>query len=158
MTEFTLSVGEYHALQYKKRVEDKAVAPETIPEGSTEKSRPQQPTPSRPQSRMIRSQGCVNPVKTIRALQVQSARVIEEAEKAPTPVTPSPPRSVPTERAPWMPSTSEIASRFGAILTPNQIPLYVCGAIIDDAEAAAQHFDPMTNQRRGYYIGLFHEL
>ncbi|KAG2770246.1 hypothetical protein PC129_g22326 [Phytophthora cactorum] len=35
MTEFTLSVGEYHALQYKKRVEDKAVAPETIPEGSS---------------------------------------------------------------------------------------------------------------------------
>ncbi|KAG6941745.1 hypothetical protein JG687_00019463, partial [Phytophthora cactorum] len=28
--EFTLSVGEYHALQYKKRVEDKAAAPETI--------------------------------------------------------------------------------------------------------------------------------
>ncbi|KAG6950375.1 hypothetical protein JG688_00014181 [Phytophthora aleatoria] len=29
-TEFTLSVGEYHALQYKNRVEDKAAAPETI--------------------------------------------------------------------------------------------------------------------------------
>ncbi|KAG2760913.1 hypothetical protein PC116_g29628 [Phytophthora cactorum] len=38
----------------------------------------------------------------------------DEEEKAPTPVTPSSPRSVPTERAPWMPSASEIASRFGA--------------------------------------------
>ncbi|KAG3145635.1 hypothetical protein PC128_g24174 [Phytophthora cactorum] len=34
-TEFTLSVDEYHALQYKKRVEDKAAAPETILEGSS---------------------------------------------------------------------------------------------------------------------------
>ncbi|KAG2873974.1 hypothetical protein PC114_g25550 [Phytophthora cactorum] len=31
-------------------------------------------------------------------------------------------------------------------------------AIVDDAEAAAQHFDPMTNQRRDYFIGLSHEL
>ncbi|KAG2973523.1 hypothetical protein PC120_g26133 [Phytophthora cactorum] len=66
----------------------------------------------------------------------------DEEEKAPTSVTSSSPRSVPTERAPWMPSTSEITS----------------SAIIDDAEAAAQHFDPMTNQRRDYFIGLFHEL
>ncbi|KAG2803438.1 hypothetical protein PC129_g19657 [Phytophthora cactorum] len=55
-------------------------------------------------------------------------------------------------------SASEIASRFGATSPPNQIPLYVCSAIYDDAEAAAQHFDPMTNQRRDCYIGLFHEL
>ncbi|KAG4049270.1 hypothetical protein PC123_g15447 [Phytophthora cactorum] len=39
----------------------------------------------------------------------------DEEEKAPTPVTPSSSRSVPTERALWMPSGSEIASRFGAI-------------------------------------------
>ncbi|KAG2779495.1 hypothetical protein PC129_g18843 [Phytophthora cactorum] len=31
-------------------------------------------------------------------------------------------------------------------------------AINDDAEAAAQHFDPITNQRRDYYIRLFHVL
>ncbi|KAG3104175.1 hypothetical protein PI124_g12924 [Phytophthora idaei] len=82
----------------------------------------------------------------------------EEEEKAPTPVTPSSPRSVPTERVPWMPSASEIASRFGVASPPDRIPLYVCSAIIDDPEAAAQHFDPMTNQRRDYYIELFHEL
>ncbi|KAG2870597.1 hypothetical protein C6341_g27861 [Phytophthora cactorum] len=38
-----------------------------------------------------------------------------------------------------MPSASEIASRFGATSPPNPIPLYVCSAIVDDAEAAAQH-------------------
>ncbi|KAG3119917.1 hypothetical protein C6341_g27379 [Phytophthora cactorum] len=43
----------------------------------------------------------------------------DEKEKAPTPVTPSSPPSVPTERAPWMPSASEIASRFGATSPPN---------------------------------------
>ncbi|KAG3107845.1 hypothetical protein PI125_g12356 [Phytophthora idaei] len=34
-TESTLSVDEHHALQYKKRVKDKAAAPETILEGSS---------------------------------------------------------------------------------------------------------------------------
>ncbi|KAG2889435.1 hypothetical protein PC129_g20856 [Phytophthora cactorum] len=82
----------------------------------------------------------------------------DEEEKAPTPVTPSSPRSVPQECAPWMSSASEIASRFGATSPPNPIPLHVCSTIVDDAEAAAQHFDPMTNQRRDYFIGLFHEL
>ncbi|KAG3055091.1 hypothetical protein PI125_g25761 [Phytophthora idaei] len=57
-----------------------------------------------------------------------------------------------------MSSASEIASRFGATSPPNPIPLYVCSAIVDDADAVAQHFDPMTNQRRDYFIGLFHEL
>ncbi|KAG3076050.1 hypothetical protein PI124_g14151 [Phytophthora idaei] len=92
-----------------------------------------------------------------RALSSKRSRN-EEGEKAPTPVTPSSPRSVSTEHAPWMPSASEIASRFGATSPPNPIPLYVYSTIVDDAEAAAQHFDPMTNQRRGYFIGLFHEL
>ncbi|KAG2784133.1 hypothetical protein PC129_g19850 [Phytophthora cactorum] len=53
-----------------------------------------------------------------------------------------------------MPGASDIASRFDATSPPNLIPLYVYRAINDDAEAAAQ----MTNQRRDYYIGLFHEL
>ncbi|KAG4039664.1 hypothetical protein PC123_g24787 [Phytophthora cactorum] len=180
-TESTLSVDEYHALQYKKRVEDKAATPETILEGSsvfhtdgsmatdygsdisdvpmedgevpssaadsesaavahdpvTGSRRPREDDPSASSSKRSRS---------------------EEVEKAPTPVTPSSPRSVPTERAPWMPSASEIASRLGATSSPNPIPLYVCSAIVDDAEAAAQHFDPMRNQRRDYFLGLVHEL
>ncbi|KAG3054957.1 hypothetical protein PI125_g25786 [Phytophthora idaei] len=90
-TESILSVDEYHALQCKKRVEDKAAAPETILKGSsvfhTDGSMPtdygsdisdvpMEPTPSRPQLRMSRSQGRVDPVKKIRALQVRSARVM----------------------------------------------------------------------------------
>ncbi|KAG2970402.1 hypothetical protein PC118_g16893 [Phytophthora cactorum] len=89
-TESTLSVDEYHALQYKKRVEDKAAAPETILEGSsmlnTDGSMPTDygsdirdvpmedgevsSSAADSESRMIRSQGRVDPVKTIRALQV----------------------------------------------------------------------------------------
>ncbi|KAG2819128.1 hypothetical protein PC110_g23125 [Phytophthora cactorum] len=159
MTEFTLSVGEYHALQYKKRVEDKAVAPETIPEGSSVVNTDgSMPTDYGSDICDLRMEDGEVP---------SSAADSESAAVAHDPVTglrqpreddPSASSSKRSQRAPWMPSTSEIASRFGAILTPNQIPLYVCGAIIDDAEAAAQHFDPMTNQRRGYYIGLFHEL
>ncbi|KAG2787746.1 hypothetical protein PC129_g23322 [Phytophthora cactorum] len=179
--ESTLSVDEYHALQHKKRVEDLAAAPRTLLEGSlvlntdgrmptdygsdfsdipmedgevpssaadsesaavahepvTGSRRPREDDPSASSSKRSRN---------------------DEEEKASTPVTPSSPRSVSTERAPWMPSASEIASRFGATSPPNPNPLYVCRAIIDDAEAAAQHFDPMPNQRRDYYIGLFHEL
>ncbi|KAG3076296.1 hypothetical protein PI125_g21540 [Phytophthora idaei] len=180
-TESTLSVDEYHALQYKKRVEDKAAAPETILEGlsvlNTDGSMPtdygsaisdvsmeDEEVPSSAADSESAAVAHV-PVTGSRRPREDDPRASsskrsrnDEEEKAPTPVTPSSPRSVPTERAPWMPSASEIASRFGATLPPNPIPLYVCSAIIDDAEAAAQHFDPMKNQRRDYYIGPFHEL
>ncbi|EGZ10901.1 hypothetical protein PHYSODRAFT_337671 [Phytophthora sojae] len=53
---------------------------------------------------------------------------------------------------------SKIADRVGNTVPPNEIPLYVCSGIHDDAVAEEQHFDPLTNQRRDYYIGLFHEL
>ncbi|KAG2813805.1 hypothetical protein PC118_g15404 [Phytophthora cactorum] len=179
-TESKLSVDEYH-IQYKKRVEDKAAAPETILEGSpvlnTDGS---MPTDYGSDISDVSMEGGEVPSS---AADSESAAVAhepvtgsrrhredgpsassskrsrnDEEEKAPTPVTPSSTRSDPTERAPWMPSASEIASRFGATSPPNPIPLYVCSAIIDDAEAAAQRFDPMTNQRRDYFIGLFHEL
>uniref|UniRef100_H3HA16 Uncharacterized protein n=1 Tax=Phytophthora ramorum TaxID=164328 RepID=H3HA16_PHYRM len=61
-------------------------------------------------------------------------------------------------REPWMPSQSEIGSRFGATAPPNLYALYSCNAIVDDDVAKRLHFDPMTDQRRDYYIGLFHEL
>uniref|UniRef100_H3H5X7 Uncharacterized protein n=1 Tax=Phytophthora ramorum TaxID=164328 RepID=H3H5X7_PHYRM len=61
-------------------------------------------------------------------------------------------------REPWMPSQSEIGSRFGATAPPNLYALYSCNAIVDDDVAKRVHFDPLTNQRRDYYIGLFHEL
>ncbi|KAG3002876.1 hypothetical protein PC128_g5055 [Phytophthora cactorum] len=180
-TESTLSVDEYHALQYKKRVEDKAAAPETILEGSsvlnTDGSMPTDygsdisdvpmedgeapSSAANSQSAAVAHDPLTGPRRHREEDPGASSSKCsrnEEEKKAPTPVTPSSPRSVPTERAPWMLSASEIASRFGATSPPNQIPLYVCSTTNDDAEAAAQHFDPMTNQRRDYYIGLFHEL
>ncbi|KAG2983043.1 hypothetical protein PC121_g22651 [Phytophthora cactorum] len=178
-TESTLSVDEYHALQYKKRVEDKAAAPETILEGSsvfhTDGSMPTDygsdisdvpmedgEVPSSAadsESAAVAHEpvtGSRRPREDDPSASSSKRSRNDEEEKAPTPITPSSPRSVPTERAPSMPSASEIASRFGASSPP--ILLYVCSPIVDDAEAAAQHFDPMTNQRRDYFIGLFHKL
>uniref|UniRef100_H3GE83 Uncharacterized protein n=1 Tax=Phytophthora ramorum TaxID=164328 RepID=H3GE83_PHYRM len=61
-------------------------------------------------------------------------------------------------REPWMPSQFEISSRFGATVPPNLYALYSCNSIVDDDVAKRLHFDPMMDQRRDYYIGLFHEL
>ncbi|KAG2872162.1 hypothetical protein PC114_g26531 [Phytophthora cactorum] len=156
-TESTLSVDEYHALQYKKRVEDKAAAPETIVDGSsvwniygsmpTDYGSDISDVPMEdgevPSSASDSESAAVahEPVTGARrpreddpsASSSKRSRNDEE-EKAPTPVTPSSPRPVATQRAPWMPSASEIASRFGATSPPSPIPL------------------------RDYYIGLFHEL
>ncbi|KAL4156569.1 hypothetical protein PRNP1_005599 [Phytophthora ramorum] len=57
-----------------------------------------------------------------------------------------------------MPSQFEISSRFGATVPPNLSALYSCNSIVDDDVAKRLHFDPITDQRRDYYIGLFHEL
>uniref|UniRef100_H3GHG0 Uncharacterized protein n=1 Tax=Phytophthora ramorum TaxID=164328 RepID=H3GHG0_PHYRM len=59
---------------------------------------------------------------------------------------------------PWMPSQFEISSRFGATAPPNLYALYSCNSIVDDDVAKRLHFDPMTDQRRDDYNGLFHEL
>ncbi|ETK75732.1 hypothetical protein L915_17700 [Phytophthora nicotianae] len=62
------------------------------------------------------------------------------------------------------PRTGEEAQQPPVLVTPFsrlalQVMLRGCLlAINDDAEAANMHFDPSTNQRRDYYIGLFHEL
>ncbi|KAG2983928.1 hypothetical protein PC121_g22505 [Phytophthora cactorum] len=160
-TESTLAVDEYHALRYEKRVEDKAAAPETILEGSavwntdgsmtTDYGSDISDVPMEdgevPSSAADSESAAVahDPVTGSRrpreedpsASSLKRSRNAEE-EKAPTPVTPSSPRSVPTERAPWMPSASEIASRFGATSATNQILLYVCSAIIDDESKARQ--------------------
>ncbi|KAG3059559.1 hypothetical protein PC121_g13902 [Phytophthora cactorum] len=160
-TESTLSVDEYHALQYKKRVKDKAAAPETILEVSsvfhTDGSMPTDygsdisDVPMEdgevPSSAADSESAAVthDPVTGSRppreddpsASSSKSSRNKEE-EKAPTLVTCSSPRSVSTVRAAWMPSASEIASTFGATSAPNQILLYVCSAIIDDESKARQ--------------------
>ncbi|KAG6941850.1 hypothetical protein JG687_00019408 [Phytophthora cactorum] len=115
-TEARLSVGEYHALQLTKCAQEEAEAPKTIIEGSsmfytdgsmprdygsginthkplTGSRRPREEDPNASSSKRPRN---------------------DEEEMAPTPLTPSPPSYVAEERAPWMPSASEIASRFGA--------------------------------------------
>ncbi|GMF16048.1 unnamed protein product [Phytophthora fragariaefolia] len=61
-------------------------------------------------------------------------------------------------RDPWMPTPSEIQSRFGSTAPPSQYALYPCNGIIDDDATKELAFDPPPGQRRDYYIGLFHEL
>ncbi|KAE9280671.1 hypothetical protein PR003_g27894, partial [Phytophthora rubi] len=61
-------------------------------------------------------------------------------------------------RDPWMPSSSEIQSRYGSTTPVSRHALYSCNAIVDDDVAKELDFDPATDQRRDYYIGLFHEL
>ncbi|GMF60049.1 unnamed protein product [Phytophthora fragariaefolia] len=61
-------------------------------------------------------------------------------------------------RDPWMPTPSEIQSRFGSTAPPRQFALYSCNGIIDVDATKELDFDPATDQRRDYYIGLFHEL
>ncbi|KAE8994396.1 hypothetical protein PR003_g22655 [Phytophthora rubi] len=61
-------------------------------------------------------------------------------------------------RDPWMPSLSEIRSRYGNTTPVSRHALYSCNAIVDDDVTKELDFDPATDQRRDYYIGLFHEL
>ncbi|KAE9227503.1 hypothetical protein PF005_g4687 [Phytophthora fragariae] len=61
-------------------------------------------------------------------------------------------------RDPWMPSPSEIRSRYGSTSPASPYALYSCNAINDDDVTKELDFDPATDQRRDYYIGLFHEL
>ncbi|KAG2956889.1 hypothetical protein PC119_g27521 [Phytophthora cactorum] len=133
---------------YKKRVEDKAAAPETILEGSsvfhTDGSMPTDygsdisdvpmedgEVPSSAadsESAAVAHEpvtGSRRPREDGPSASSSKCSRNDEEENAPTPVTPSSPRSVPKERAPWMPSASEIASRFGATSPPNPIPLRV---------------------------------
>ncbi|KAE8964185.1 hypothetical protein PR002_g29050 [Phytophthora rubi] len=58
----------------------------------------------------------------------------------------------------WMPSPSEIRSRYGNTTPVSRHELNSCNAIVDDDGAKDLDFDPATDQRREYYIGLFHEL
>ncbi|KAE9022685.1 hypothetical protein PR002_g11919 [Phytophthora rubi] len=61
-------------------------------------------------------------------------------------------------RDPWMPSPSEIRSRYDNTSPLGPYALYSCSAITDDDVTKELDFDPATDQTRDYYIGLFHEL
>ncbi|POM67243.1 LOW QUALITY PROTEIN: Hypothetical protein PHPALM_16789 [Phytophthora palmivora] len=71
---------------------------------------------------------------------------------------PAVPRTEPPVRDTWMPSARVIADRVGNLLPPHPKPLYVCHNIVDVASAIAMKFEPLSTQRRDYYIALFHEL
>ncbi|KAE8996787.1 hypothetical protein PR003_g23447 [Phytophthora rubi] len=58
----------------------------------------------------------------------------------------------------WMPSPSEIRSRYGSTTPASPYALYSCNVIVDDDVTKELDFDPVTDQRRDYCIGLFHEL
>ncbi|GMF56871.1 unnamed protein product [Phytophthora fragariaefolia] len=61
-------------------------------------------------------------------------------------------------RDPWMPTPSEIHTRFGSTAPPSQYALCSCSGIKDDDVTKELDIDPATDQRRDYFIGLFHEL
>ncbi|KAE8889035.1 hypothetical protein PF005_g20594 [Phytophthora fragariae] len=61
-------------------------------------------------------------------------------------------------RDPWMPSPSEIQSRYGNTSPLGQYALYSCSTIIADDVTEELDLDPATDQIREYYFGLFHEL
>ncbi|EGZ22085.1 hypothetical protein PHYSODRAFT_329942 [Phytophthora sojae] len=59
-------------------------------------------------------------------------------------------RAAQAARDPWMSSALEIADRVGNTVPPNEIPLYVCSDIHDDAVAEEQHFDPFNQKPAAY--------
>ncbi|KAE8985092.1 hypothetical protein PF011_g20520 [Phytophthora fragariae] len=59
-------------------------------------------------------------------------------------------------RDPWMPSPSEIRSRFGNTTPVSRHALYSCNAIVDDDVAKELDFDPATDQRHQSW-GMFVE-
>ncbi|OWZ13590.1 hypothetical protein PHMEG_00013051 [Phytophthora megakarya] len=100
-------------------------------------------------------------VKTIRTLLRRSVREVKVMQLEALAITSEQrdaTRTDDTVREPWMPSERVIKDRYGAIVPPNPIPLYIDNRIVADAEAVTKHFVPETNQRRDYYISLLHEL
>jgi len=69
------------------------------------------------------------------------------------------PSSAPSarSRSPWMPSEREISKRMGTNCPPGASLLYVPNDIRDDDEARARQF-ASQEERRDYYVSLFHEL
>ncbi|KAG2887430.1 hypothetical protein PC114_g18827 [Phytophthora cactorum] len=170
-TESTLSVDEYHALQFKKRVEDETAAPETILEGSsvfhTDGSMPTDYGSD------------ISDVPMEDGEVPSSAADSESAAVAHKPVKGS---RRPREDDPSASSSKRsrndeeerhqrrlllllrVLSLQNALRVCHVHPRLLPGAvrlphrIRSRCTCAAQHFDPMTNPWRDYFIGLFHEL
>ncbi|KAE8971110.1 hypothetical protein PR001_g26994 [Phytophthora rubi] len=113
---------------------------------------------------MKQAWGHVILARTTRTLRVQSARVAVATDRS-LMLERCPLRGVETMTTPlrplhdpWMLSPSDIRSRYGNTTPVSRHALYSCNAIVDDDAAKELDFDPATDQRRDYYIGLFHEL
>ncbi|KAE8990365.1 hypothetical protein PR003_g22614, partial [Phytophthora rubi] len=166
----TISVGEYHKTRGKVTyanetlfdgiedadMEEGEEERESSPSGRNESSvgarRPREDDSDASSSKRSRS-GSNRPLADAGAVSTPRGGDDDDS----TPPTTVTSRTNPV-RDPWMPSPSEIRSRFGNTTPVSRHALYSCNAIVDDDVAKELDFDPATDQRRDYYIGLFHEL
>ncbi|KAE9266664.1 hypothetical protein PF008_g31559 [Phytophthora fragariae] len=166
----TISVGEYHKTHGKVTYASEALFDgmedldmeegegerDSSSSGRNEASvgtrRPREDDSDASSSKRSRS-GSDRPLADAGALSTPRGRDDDDS----TPSTTVTSRTKPV-RDPWMPSPSEIQSRYGSTLPVGRYALYSCSAINDDDVTKEVDFDPATDQRRDYYIGLFHEL
>ncbi|KAE8975550.1 hypothetical protein PR003_g8546 [Phytophthora rubi] len=166
----TISVGEYHKTRGKityareslfdgienADMEEGEEEKESSPSGRNESNvgtrRPREDDSDASRSKRSRS-GSNLPLTDVGALSTR--RGGDDDDSTPSAAVTS--RTNPA-RDPWMPSPSEIRSRFGNTTPVSRHALYSCNAIVDDDVAKELDFHPSTDQRRDYYIGLFHEL
>ncbi|POM73936.1 LOW QUALITY PROTEIN: Hypothetical protein PHPALM_9166 [Phytophthora palmivora] len=172
-----LSGNDYLTQQQQKRAERaKTVAPTTVLEGSailaTDGSVPVDYGSDSEEGAAMEDEASSSSDKKDSQPSAGSRRPREDDSDASSPKrprsdiettpstseAPAAPRTEPPMRDTWMPSARVIADRVGNSLPPHPIPLYVCSSIDDDANAITMNFEPLSTQRRDYYIALFHEL
>ncbi|POM69274.1 Hypothetical protein PHPALM_14455 [Phytophthora palmivora] len=177
VTESKLSVTDYLAQQQQKRAERaKTVTPATVLEGSAilatdgsvtvdygsdskEGAAMEDEIPSSSNKKDSQPSAGSRRPREDDPDASRMKRPRSDIEAAPsTSEAPAAPRTGPSVRDTWMPFARVIADRVGNSLPPHPIPLYVCSSIVDDASAIAMNFEPLSTQRRDYYIALFHEL
>ncbi|KAE8886008.1 hypothetical protein PF003_g29749 [Phytophthora fragariae] len=166
----TISVGEYHKtrgkltyanetlfdamedLNMEEGEEERDSSSSGRTEASVETRRPREDDSDASSSKRSRS-GSDRPLADTGALS--TPRGGDDDDSTPSAAVTS--RTNPV-RDPWMPSPSEIRSRYGSTTPASPYALYSCNTNIDEDVTKELGFDPTTNQRRDYYIGLFHEL
>ncbi|KAE8962916.1 hypothetical protein PR002_g29457 [Phytophthora rubi] len=166
----TISVGEYHKtrgkvtyanetlfdgmedLDMEEGEEEQDSSPSGRNEASVGTRRPREDDSDASSSKRSRS-GSDRPLADAGALS--TSRGGGDDDSTPSAAVTS--RTNPV-RDPWMPSPSEIRSRYGNTSPLGPYALYSCSAITDDDVTKELVFDPATDQRRDYNIGLFHEL
>ncbi|KAE8956431.1 hypothetical protein PF011_g31481 [Phytophthora fragariae] len=148
----TISVGEYHKTRGKEGEEERDSSSSERNEASVGTRRPREDDSDTSSSKRSRS-GSDRPLADAGALS--TPRGGDDDDSTPSAAVTS--RTNPV-RDPWMPSPSEIRSRYDSTTPASPYALYSCNAIVDDDVTKELDFDPATDQRRDYCIGLFHEL